>query len=156
MTTTDFFRARATLRVGSRTVDIFRLDALARAGVGEVETLPYSIRVLLENLLRHEDGVTVERDHIVAVSDWNEKATPSLEIAFRPARVLLQDFTGVPAIVDLASMREALARMGGDPKRINPLQPADLVIDHSVQVDSFGNLRSFEENARLEFERNQE
>ncbi len=155
-TTNDSFQSRATLTIGGRSVDIFRLDALTRAKVGSVATLPYSIRVLLENLLRNEDGKTVTRADIEAVANWDPSAEPSLEIAYRPARVLLQDFTGVPCVVDLATMREAFAELGGDPQRINPLQPVDLVIDHSVQVDSYGNLRSFEDNVRIEFERNQE
>ncbi len=135
---------------------IHRLDALTRAGFKGIETLPYSIRVLLENLLRHEDGKTVTREDIEAVANWDPSAEPSTEIAFRPSRVLLQDFTGVPAVVDLAAMRDQFAKMGGDPSRINPLQPADLVIDHSVQVDSYGLLRSFEDNVKREFERNLE
>src|SRR5690349_18735101 len=155
-TTIDSFKSRATLTLAGRSVDIFRLDALTKANIGDVATLPYSIRVLLENLLRHEDDKTVSRDDIEAVANWDPKAEPSLEIAYRPARVLLQDFTGVPCVVDLATMREAFAGLGGDPQRINPLQPVDLVIDHSVQVDDYGNLRSFDENVRLEFERNQE
>ena len=135
---------------------IHRLDALTRAGFKGIDTLPYSIRVLLENLLRYEDGKTVTREDIEAVANWDPSAAPSTEIAFRPSRVLLQDFTGVPAVVDLAAMRDQFAKMGGDPSRINPLQPADLVIDHSVQVDSYGLLRSFEDNVKREFERNQE
>jgi aconitate hydratase len=152
----DSFRSRATIEVGDRKIDIFRLAALDRAGLGDVSRLPFSIRVLLENLLRHEDGKTVTKDDIAAVAKWDPAAKPSVEIAFRPARVILQDFTGVPAVVDLAAMREQFAKMGGDPSRINPLEPADLVIDHSVQVDSYGNLRAFSENVRLEFERNLE
>jgi aconitate hydratase len=150
----DSFRSRATLDVGGKRYEIFRLDALE--GVGDIRTLPYSIRVLLENLLRYEDGKNVTRAHIEAVAKYDPRAVGETEIGFVPARVLLQDFTGVPCIVDLASMREGFAAMGGDPRRINPLQPVDLVIDHSVQVDSFGSLRSFEENVRLEFERNAE
>ncbi len=155
-TTIDSFKSRATLSIGERSVDMFRLDALAKANVGDIATLPYSIRVLLENLLRNEDGKTVTRADIEAVAKWDPKAEPTLEIAYRPARVLLQDFTGVPCVVDLATMREAFAELGGDPQRINPLQPVDLVIDHSVQVDSYGSLRSFSENVKREFERNQE
>ncbi len=155
-TTIDSFKSRATLPIGGRSVDIFRLDALTKAKVGDVATLPYSIRVLLENLLRYEDDKTVTRSDIEAVANWDPKAEPCLEIAYRPARVLLQDFTGVPCVVDLATMREAFAALGGDPQRINPLQPVDLVIDHSVQVDEYGNLRSFAENVKLEFARNQE
>ncbi|MAQ13741.1 MAG: aconitate hydratase AcnA [Sandaracinus sp.] len=152
----DSFGARATIEVGGESIDIFRLEALAKAGLGDVRRLPYSIRVLLENLVRFEDGETVTKADIEAVAKWDPKATPSDEIAFRPSRVLLQDFTGVPAVVDLAAMREQFQKMGGDPSRINPLQPADLVIDHSVQVDSYGLLRSFEQNVELEFERNRE
>ena len=156
MPSQDSFKSRVTAQVGGRQVEIHRLDALARAGLEGIETLPYSIRILLENLLRHEDGTTVTREHIEAVAAWDPRAVPSTEIAFRPSRVLLQDFTGVPAVVDLAAMRDQFAEMGGDPSRINPLEPVDLVIDHSVQVDSYGLLRSFEDNVRREFERNHE
>ena len=156
MTSQDSFQSRVTIHAGGRQAVIHRLDALTRAGFEGIDTLPYSIRVLLENLLRYEDGKTVTREDIEAVANWDPAAVPSTEIAFRPSRVLLQDFTGVPAVVDLAAMRDQFARMGGDPSRINPLQPADLVIDHSVQVDSYGLLRSFEDNVKREFERNQE
>jgi len=156
MTSQDSFKSRVTIHAGGRQVEIHRLDALTRAGFAGIDTLPYSIRVLLENLLRFEDGKTVTREDIEAVANWDPSAKPSTEIAFRPSRVLLQDFTGVPAVVDLAAMRDQFAKMGGDPSRINPLQPADLVIDHSVQVDSYGLLRSFEDNVKREFERNQE
>ncbi|MEM7138890.1 MAG: aconitate hydratase AcnA [Myxococcota bacterium] len=156
MTSQDSFQSRVTIHAGGRQVVIHRLDALVRAGFEGIATLPYSIRVLLENLLRYEDGSTVTQQDIEAVANWDPAATPSTEIAFRPSRVLLQDFTGVPAVVDLAAMRDQFAAMGGDPSRINPLQPADLVIDHSVQVDSYGLLRSFEDNVKREFERNQE
>ena len=156
MTSQDSFQSRVTIHAGGRQAAIHRLDALTRAGFKGIDTLPYSIRVLLENLLRYEDGKTVTREDIEAVATWDPAAVPSTEIAFRPSRVLLQDFTGVPAVVDLAAMRDQFARMGGDPSRINPLQPADLVIDHSVQVDSYGLLRSFEDNVKREFERNQE
>ena len=156
MTSQDSFQSRVTIHAGGRQAVIHRLDALTRAGFKGIDTLPYSIRVLLENLLRYEDGKTVTREDIEAVATWDPAAVPSTEIAFRPSRVLLQDFTGVPAVVDLAAMRDQFARMGGDPSRINPLQPADLVIDHSVQVDSYGLLRSFEDNVKREFERNQE
>ena len=156
MTSQDSFQSRVTIHAGGRQAVIHRLDALTRAGFKGIDTLPYSIRVLLENLLRYEDGKTVTREDIEAVANWDPSATPSTEIAFRPSRVLLQDFTGVPAVVDLAAMRDQFAKMGGDPSRINPLQPADLVIDHSVQVDSYGLLRSFEDNVKREFERNQE
>ncbi len=156
MTSEDSFQSRVTIHAGGRQFEIHRLDALTRAGFKGIDTLPYSIRVLLENLLRYEDGKTVTRSDIEAVANWDPSAKPSTEIAFRPSRVLLQDFTGVPAVVDLAAMRDQFAKMGGDPSRINPLQPADLVIDHSVQVDSYGLLRSFEDNVKREFERNQE
>ena len=156
MASQDSFQSRVTIHAGGRQAVIHRLDALTRAGFKGIDTLPYSIRVLLENLLRYEDGKTVTREDIEAVANWDPSAAPSTEIAFRPSRVLLQDFTGVPAVVDLAAMRDQFAKMGGDPSRINPLQPADLVIDHSVQVDSYGLLRSFEDNVKREFERNQE
>jgi aconitate hydratase len=156
MTSQDSFQSRVTIHAGGRQAEIHRLDALTRAGFKGIDTLPYSIRVLLENLLRFEDGTTVTREDIEAVANWDPAAVPSTEIAFRPSRVLLQDFTGVPAVVDLAAMRDQFATMGGDPSRINPLQPVDLVIDHSVQVDSYGLLRSFEDNVKREFERNQE
>jgi aconitate hydratase len=154
MPTTDSFKARATVKLAGKDYDIWRLDALAR--LGDVATLPYSIRILLENLLRREDGKSVFPEHIEAVAKWDPKAPPSQEIQFTPARALLQDFTGVPAVCDLAAMREALKSLGGDPRKINPLEPADLVIDHSVQVDHFGTIRSFDDNVGLEFERNQE
>jgi aconitate hydratase len=156
MASQDSFQSRVTIHAGGRQVVIHRLDALTRAGFKDIDTLPYAIRILLENLLRYEDGKTVTREDIEAVANWNPAAAPSTEIAFRPSRVLLQDFTGVPAVVDLAAMRDQFANMGGDPSRINPLQPVDLVIDHSVQVDSYGLLRSFEDNVKREFERNQE
>jgi aconitate hydratase len=156
MTTLDSFQSRATVKLAGKEVDVFRLDALERAKVGDVSTLPFSIKILLENLLRNEDGKSVFREHIEAVANWDPKAEPTQEIQFTPARAVLQDFTGVPAVCDLAAMREALRRLGGDPRKINPLQPADLVIDHSVQVDHFGTLRAFDENVKLEFERNQE
>ncbi len=156
MKSQDSFQSRVTIHAGGRQVEIHRLDALTRAGFQGIDTLPYSIRVLLENLLRYEDAKTVTREDIEAVASWDPGAAPSTEIAFRPSRVLLQDFTGVPAVVDLAAMRDQFAKMGGDPSRINPLQPADLVIDHSVQVDSYGLLRSFEDNVKREFERNEE
>ena len=152
----DSFGARATLNVGDRSYEIFRLDALSKAGIGHVDTLPFSLRVLVENLLRHEDGSAVTREDIAAAAGWDAKAEPSVEIAYHPARVLLQDFTGVPAVVDLAAMRDAIATMGGDPQRINPEQPADLVIDHSVQIDHFGSDQAFGLNVALEYQRNRE
>jgi aconitate hydratase len=150
----DSFKSRASIDVAGKKYEIFRLDALK--SLGDIETLPYSIRVLLENLLRNEDGKNVTKATITALAKYDPKHVGETEIAYTPARVLLQDFTGVPCVVDLASMREGLAALGGDPKKINPLQPVDLVIDHSVQVDSFGNLRAFDENVKLEFERNGE
>jgi aconitate hydratase len=149
------FDARATLNAGGRTYDYFRLGALEDAGVAHLARLPYSIKILLENLLRFEDGRTVKREDIEALARW-EKMPQDREIAFRPARVLLQDFTGVPCVVDLAAMRDAIAQMGGTPAAINPLQPVELVVDHSVQVDFFRGADAFAKNAALEFERNRE
>ncbi len=149
------FRTRDKLNVGAQTFDIHRLEFLEQQGVADLAKLPFSLRILLENLVRCEDGRTVHAEDIRALGKWRPGA-PEKEIAFMPARVLLQDFTGVPAVVDLATMREAVRRMGGDPKRINPLFPAELVIDHSVQVDSFGSVNAFGLNAELEFQRNVE
>jgi aconitate hydratase len=149
------FGALAKLKVGDQTINYFRLNALKTSGL-DVARLPFSLKVLLENLLRHEDGLTVTPDDIKALAEWDPKAAPSREIAFRPSRVLLQDFTGVPAIVDLAAMRDAMKRLGGDPRKINPLQPVELVIDHSVQVDEAGTIAAFATNAQMEFERNRE
>jgi aconitate hydratase len=153
--TSNSFNSRASLKVGDRSYVIFRLDALTKAG-HDITRLPFSLRILLENLLRTEDGVSVRKEDIEAIAGWQATAAPSHEIAFMPARVLMQDFTGVPAVVDLASMRDAMQVLGGDPTKINPLLPAELVIDHSVQVDAFGTPEAFKENAILEFERNQE
>src|SRR3954462_9979985 len=147
----DSFGARSTLRVGEREYTIFRLDA-----VGDVSRLPYSLRILLENLLRTEDGVTVTQGDIEALARWDPATPPDREIAYSPARVVLQDFTGVPAVVDLAAMRDAMAGLGGDPAKINPLVPAELVIDPSVQVDVFGPRDAFVRNAEREFERNKD
>jgi aconitate hydratase len=155
MTTANSFGSRARLRVGDRTYQIHRLDALEQAGYA-VSRLPYSLKILLENLLRWEDGLSVRREDVEALARWDPQAAPSHEIAFMPARVLLQDFTGVPAVVDLAAMRDAMRRLGGEPRKINPLLPAELVIDHSVQVDAFGVPTAFQTNAELEFERNRE
>src|SRR5512135_1756153 len=149
------FNALSTFRVDQHTFRIYRLDALAKAGL-DVARLPYSLKILLENLLRNEDDRTVTADDIKVLAHWDPEAIPSREIAFRPSRVLLQDFTGVPAVVDLAAMRDAMQRMGGDPKKINPLQPVELVIDHSVQVDEAGTPFAFQTNAELEFRRNRE
>ena len=150
----DSFGARSTLDVGGRSYEIFRLDSLADRF--DVSRLPYSIKVLLENVLRLEDGVSVTAADVEAIAGWDPGAEPSVEIPFQPARVLMQDFTGVPAVVDLAAMRDAMAEIGGDPEKINPLVDVDLVIDHSVQVDAFGNERAFAVNAEREFERNRE
>lgn len=149
------FNARATLQVGERTYEMHRLDALASHNPN-ISRLPVSIRVLLENLLRHEDGGAVSAEDIKKLAGWSATDVPREEIAFTPARVLMQDFTGVPAVVDLAAMRDAMARMGGDPNRINPLQPAELVIDHSVQVDAFGRPDAMRINTELEYQRNRE
>ena len=152
----DSFRSAGTLTSGAATVNIFRLNALAESTKTNLSRLPYSLRILLENLLRHEDGDSVTADDIRFLASWDPKAEPSREIAFMPARVLMQDFTGVPAVVDLAAMRDAMKTLGGDPEKINPLQPAELVIDHSVQVDEFGNANAYDLNAALEFTRNRE
>jgi aconitate hydratase len=151
----DSFQSRATLKVDGRTYHYCRLDALAKRGV-RLERLPFSIKILLENLLRHEDGLAVTERDVEAALRWDPRKEPDTEIAFTPARVLLQDFTGVPAVVDLAAMRDAMARLGGDPEQINPGQPVELVIDHSVQVDRFGSADSLKQNNELEFERNRE
>src|SRR5262245_41629314 len=149
------FGSQATLRVGDREYTIFRLDAVQRV-FPQAALLPFSLKVLLENLLRIEDGLITNAEDIEALARWDPLAAPSKEIAFMPARVLLQDFTGVPAVVDLAAMRDAMVAMGGSAKRINPLLPAELVIDHSVQVDAFGSASAFRINAEKEFERNRE
>ncbi|MGZ4233531.1 MAG: aconitase family protein, partial [Solirubrobacteraceae bacterium] len=148
------FDAKATLSVGDRSYEIFRLNALQAKY--DVARLPFSLKILLENLLRNEDGESIRAQDIEALAKWNASAQPSDEIAFTPARVLMQDFTGVPAVVDLAAMRDAMQDMGGDPNKINPLVPAELVIDHSVQVDVFGTSAAFQRNAELEFGRNRE
>jgi aconitate hydratase len=151
----DSFQSKSTLKSGSMEYNIFRLKALEGEGV-DLARLPFSLRILLENLLRHEDGRTVTAEDIKFLASWDANAEPSREIAYMPARVLMQDFTGVPAIVDLAAMRDAMKALGGDPEKINPLQPAELVIDHSVQVDEFGTTRAYDLNAALEFQRNRE
>mgnify|MGYP000877312361 CR=1 FL=1 len=148
------FDARADLKLGDKTYEIFSCERLA--GSYPIESLPFAHKILLENLLRFEDGVDVTRDDIEALARWDARAEPSQEIAFTPARVLMQDFTGVPAVVDLAAMRDAVTALGGDPAKINPLSPAELVIDHSVQVDVFGSRNAADENARIEFDRNKE
>jgi len=149
------FGARANFKVGSKEYEIYRLDALDKQGIS-TKHLPFSLRILLENLLRTEDGQNVRKEEVQALAAWNKNSKPEKEIAFTPARVLMQDFTGVPAVVDLAAMRDAMSALGGDPGKINPLAPAELVIDHSVQVDEFGTTNAFDINALLEFQRNKE
>ena len=156
MTTLNSFGTRTEIRSGGQTVQIYSLPALEKAGFPGVARLPYSMKILLENLLRREDNAFVKAGDIRAVAQWDAKAAPSTEISFMPARVLLQDFTGVPCVVDLAAMRDAMVSLGGDPNRVNPLQPVELVIDHSVQVDYFGRADAFALNAELEFSRNRE
>ena len=155
MTVHDSFGARKTLQVGSRQYEIASLGVMRDAGYA-VDRLPYSLRILLENLLRNENGTSVTREDVEFLARWNPLAQPEREIAFHPARVILQDFTGVPAVVDLAAMRDAITQLGGDPNKINPLQPVELVIDHSVQVDRFGSELAFQHNVDLEFRRNRE
>lgn len=149
----DTFGARSTLTVDGKDYEIFRLDAVQD---GHVAKLPYSLKILLENLLRHEDGRDVTREDIVALANWDPKAEPSTEISFTPSRVILQDFTGVPAVVDLAAMRDAVVKLGGSADKINPLSPAELVIDHSVQVDNYGAANALDLNNKIEFQRNRE
>jgi len=156
MTASNSYSAKAQITVGSKKVELYRLDALVKAGVGDVATLPYSLRILLENLLRYEDGKTVHKADIVAVASWDPKNRVEHEVQIRPARVLMQDFTGVPAVCDLAAMRDAFVKLGLPGDSINPLRTADLVIDHSVQVDHFGTKASFGQNVGLEYDRNQE
>ena len=151
MSSKDSFGARDNLKVGDKSYEIYRLDA-----VSGTEKLPYSLKVLAENLLRTEDGSNITKEHIEAIANWDPEADPSVEIQFTPARVIMQDFTGVPCIVDLATMREAVGDLGGDPEKVNPLAPADLVIDHSVIADLFGTANAFERNVEIEYERNGE
>jgi len=150
---TDSFGARSTLTVGDDQFEIYRLDAVSE---GHVAKLPYSLKILLENLLRHEDGRDVTREDILALANWDPKAAPSTEISFTPSRVILQDFTGVPAVVDLAAMRDAVVALGGSADDINPLSPAELVIDHSVQIDHYGAANALDLNNKIEFQRNAE
>ena len=151
----DSFKTKSTVSAAGKTYTVYNVKALETA-YPDVAKLPYSLKVLLENLLRFEDGVTVSKDDIEALAGWAKTGKVAREIAYRPARVLMQDFTGVPAVVDLAAMRDAMATLGGDPTKINPLSPVDLVIDHSVMVDTFGGADSFKKNVDLEFERNKE
>lgn len=151
MTNVDSFGSKGVLNVGGNEYEIFRLNSVEGA-----QSLPFSLKVLLENLLRTEDGANITADHVRALAQWDANAEPSTEIQFTPARVIMQDFTGVPCIVDLATMREAVAELGGDPKRVNPLAPAEMVIDHSVQIDAFGNAGALERNMEIEYQRNGE
>src|ERR1700760_3240300 len=156
MTSLDSFKCRRTLKVGSKSYVYFSLPAAEKNGLKGISKLPYSMKVLLENLLRSEDGNSVTADDIKAIAGWLKSKKSDREIAFRPARVLMQDLTGVPAVVDLAAMRDAMKNLGGDPEKINPLAEVDLVIDHSVMVDNFGQRDSFKKNVGIEYERNME
>src|SRR6187551_779430 len=156
MTSLDSFRCCKTLKVGSKSYAYFSLPTAERNGLKGISRLPFSMKVLLENLLRNEDGRTVTKDDIRAFAEWLKNKTSDHEFAFRPARVLMQDFTGVPAVVDLAAMRDAMKALGGDPKKINPQVPVDLVIDHSVAVTFFGNNAAFKKNVEEEYRQNQE
>ena len=151
----DSLKTRSTLATGGKTYAYYSLDKAGQA-LGDVARLPFSMKVLLENLLRFEDGVTVTRDDLQAMVDWLKERRINREIQYRPARVLMQDFTGVPAVVDLAAMRDAMKSLGGDPQKINPLVPVHLIIDHSVMVDEFGTPMAFEKNVELEYARNAE
>ncbi|MEE9472484.1 MAG: aconitase family protein, partial [Acidimicrobiia bacterium] len=153
---TNPFDSRDTLDLSTGPATIYRLDALAKAGIADLDELPYSIRILLENVLRHHGNGIVTDDEVALVGGWKPQPDRSREVPYMPGRVVLQDFTGVPAVVDLAAMRDAMVRMGGDPDKINPLVRTDLVIDHSVQVDFFGTSRAFELNVEREMERNAE
>ncbi|MBN9028077.1 MAG: aconitate hydratase, partial [Rhizobiales bacterium] len=153
----DSFKSRKILQVGAESYVYFSLKDAEQNGLPGISSLPFSLKVLLENLLRNEDGRTVTKQDIIAVKDWLvSRGKDEREIAYRPARVLMQDFTGVPAVVDLAAMRDAMVNLGGDPKRINPLVPVDLVIDHSVIVNFFGNAQAFGKNVDEEYKQNQE
>ena len=153
----DSFKCRKTLKVGVKTYTYFSLKAAEKNGLKGITRLPYSLKVLLENLLRHEDGRSVTKNDILGIAKWlKNRGKDEKEIAFRPARVLMQDFTGVPAVVDLAAMRDAMKGLGKDPKKINPLAPVDLVIDNSVMVDFFANSKAFKNNVNLEYDRNGE
>src|SRR5580765_7097093 len=156
MSTVNSFGARSTLSTASGTVNMYSLLALEHRGFPGISRLPFSLKILLENLLRQEDNRFVKQADVEALARWDVKSKAAREISFMPARVLLQDFTGVPCVVDLAAMRDGIVRLGGDPNKVNPLQPVELVIDHSVQVDYFGMAGAFEKNAELEFARNQE
>ena len=150
------FGAKSTFDTGHGSATLYRLDKIDREGVGSVDRLPYSIRILLESVLRNFDGFEVEEKDVMALANWQATSETRAEIPFKPARVILQDFTGVPAVVDLAALRSAMKRAGGDPSRINPQIPVDLVIDHSVQIDQYGSGGALAFNSKREFERNQE
>src|SRR5246127_5463992 len=154
MASIDSFRCCKPLKVGSKTYAFYSLVAAEKNGLKGISRLPFSMKVLLENLLRNEDGRSVTKEDLQAFAQWLKTKTSDRDVAFRPARVLMQDFTGVPAVVDLAAMRDAMKKLGGDPKKINPLAEVDLVIDHSVMVDSFGRRDSFRKNVALEYARN--
>src|SRR6266481_8802393 len=156
MTSLDSFKCARTLKVGTKTYVYYSLLVAEKNGLKGISRLPFSMKVLLENLLRHEDGRSVSKEDIQACAQWLKTKSSEREIAFRPARVLMQDFTGVPAVVDLAAMRDAMKNLGGDPQKINPLVPVDLVIDHSVIVDAFGNGQALARNVELEYQRNGE
>src|SRR5271163_2177443 len=157
MASLDSFKCRKTLTVGAKSYEIYSLKAAEKNGLSGVSQLPFSLKIVLENLLRNEDGRSVKKEDIEAVAAWvDNRGKAEHEIAFRPARVLMQDFTGVPAVVDLAAMRDAMVALGGDPQKINPLTNVDLVIDHSVMVDEFGTKIAFKDNVKIEFERNME
>src|ERR1700709_2575921 len=156
MTSPESFKCSRSLKVGSKSYAYFSLPIAERNGLKGISRLPFSMKVLLENLLRNEDGRSVTKDDILAFAQWLKSKTSERDIAFRPARVLMQDFTGVPAVVDLAAMRDAMKVLGGDPKKINPLVPVDLVIDHSVQINHFGNSGAFKKNVAEEYKQNQE
>jgi len=156
MTALDSFKCMRPLKVGAKTYAFYSLVEAEKNGLKGISRLPFSLKVLLENLLRNEDGRTVNKEDIQSVAQWLKNKTSEREIAFRPARVLMQDFTGVPAVVDLAAMRDAMKVLGGDAKKINPLVPVDLVIDHSVAVNFFGNNTAFKKNVEEEYKQNQE
>ncbi|MCL6618035.1 MAG: aconitate hydratase, partial [Anoxybacillus ayderensis] len=156
MVKNDVFQARSTFEVNGKTYHYYRLQALEEAGIGNVSRLPYSIKVLLESVLRQVDGRVITKEHVENLAKWGTSELKDVDVPFKPSRVILQDFTGVPAVVDLASMRKAMADIGVDPYEINPEIPVDLVIDHSVQVDKAGTEDALEYNMNLEFERNAE
>src|SRR3984893_6508927 len=156
MTSLDSFKCLKTLKVGTKTYAYYSLPVAEKNGLKGISRLPFSLKVLLENLLRNEDGRTVSKEDLQGVAQWLKTKTSEREIAFRPARVLMQDFTGVPAVVDLAAMRDAMKKLGGDPKKINPLVPVDLVIDHSVIINFAGSNASFKKNVEEEYKQNQE